>query len=102
MSSPPYCPRYTLEYSDMLVSTIAPRTGPRTVPTPHMKHIRKIGGIGCIGLGSDFDGISGNLEMGDAGKLPMLAHAMEREGFTPSEIEAVFCKNVLRVYKEVL
>ena len=68
----------------------------------HMKHIRKIGGIGCIGLGSDFDGISGNLEMGDAGKLPMLAHAMEREGFTPSEIEAVFCKNVLRVYKEVL
>ena len=37
-----------------------------------MKHIRKIGGIGCIGLGSDFDGISGNLEMGDAGKLPML------------------------------
>ena len=68
----------------------------------HMKHIRKIGGIGCIGLGSDFDGISGNLEMGDAGKLPMLAHAMEREGFTPSEIEAVFCKNVLRVYKDVL
>ena len=68
----------------------------------HMKHIRKIGGIGCIGLGSDFDGISGNLEMGDAGKLPMLAHAMEREGFTPLEIEAVFCKNVLRVYKEVL
>lgn len=44
-----------------------------------MKHIRKIGGIGCIGLGSDFDGISGNLEMGDAGKLPMLAHAMERK-----------------------
>ncbi len=68
----------------------------------HMKHIRKIGGIGCIGLGSAFDGISGNLEMGDAGKLPMLADAMEREGFTPSEIEAVFCKNVLRVYKDVL
>mgnify|MGYP000538567254 CR=1 FL=1 len=36
----------------------------------HMKHIRKIGGIGCIGLGSDFDGISGNLEMGGCGKAP--------------------------------
>ena len=40
--------------------------------------------------------------MGDAGKLPMLADAMEREGFTASEIEAVFCKNVLRVYKDIL
>lgn len=68
----------------------------------HMKHIRNIGGIGCIGLGSDFDGISGTLEMRDAGRLPMLADAMEKEGFTASEIEAVFYKNVLRVYKEVL
>ena len=39
--------------------------------------------------------------MGDAGKLPMLAHTMEREGFTP-QIEAVFCKVLLRVCKEVL
>lgn len=68
----------------------------------HMKHIRKTGGIGCMGLGSDFDGIGGELEMGDAGRLSMLADVMEKEGFTPSEIEAVFYKNVLRVYKEVL
>ena len=42
MSSPPYCPRYTLEYSDMLVSTIAPRTGPRTVPTPPITAVSTI------------------------------------------------------------
>ena len=23
----------------------------------HMKHMKQVGGIGCIGLGSDFDGI---------------------------------------------
>lgn len=68
----------------------------------HMKYIRKVGGIGCIGLGSDFDGIDGELEMKDASMLPLLAEAMKREGFSETEIEAVFHKNVLRLYKEIL
>lgn len=68
----------------------------------HMKHIRQVGGIQCIGLGSDFDGIDGALEMKDASCLGMLADAMETAGFTSTEIEAVFYKNVLRVYREVL
>lgn len=68
----------------------------------HMKHIRNVGGIECIGLGSDFDGIDCELEMGDASMVPMLAETMEREGFTGTEIEAVFYKNVLRVYRELL
>lgn len=68
----------------------------------HMKHMKKIGGIGCIGLGSDFDGIGGMLEMNSPEKLPMLEAAMGKAGFTESEIEAVFYKNVLRVYEELL
>ena len=68
----------------------------------HMKHIREIGGIGCIGLGSDFDGIDGTLEMKDCSYLPLLEAEMRKEGFTEDEIEAVFYKNVLRVYREVL
>lgn len=68
----------------------------------HMKHIRQIGGIECIGLGSDFDGIDGELELKDASRLGVLADAMWAAGFTSSEIEAVFYKNVLRVYREVL
>lgn len=68
----------------------------------HMKHIRRVGGIGCMGLGSDFDGIVCELEMKDASMLPALADAMKREGFAESEIEAVFYKNVLRVYREIL
>jgi len=68
----------------------------------HMKHMKKVGGIDCIGLGSDFDGISGNLDLSSAADLPLLEAAMRRSGFTTSEIEAVFHGNVLRLYKEVL
>ncbi len=68
----------------------------------HMKHMRKIGGIGCIGLGSDFDGISGVLDLSSAADLPLLEDGMRKAGFAPSEIEAVFHGNVLRLYKEVL
>lgn len=68
----------------------------------HMKHMQNIGGIGCIGLGSDFDGITGELEVKSAADLPLLETQMKYQGFTESEIEAVFYKNVLRVYKEIL
>ena len=68
----------------------------------HMKHMKKIGGIGCIGLGSDFDGIGGVLDLSSAADLPLLEDGMRKAGFTSSEIEAVFHGNVLRVYKEIL
>jgi membrane dipeptidase len=68
----------------------------------HMKHIKKVGGIQCIGLGSDFDGIDCPVEMKDPSELPKLEAAMRRAGFTEREIEAVFYENVLRVYREVL
>ncbi len=68
----------------------------------HMKHIRQIGGIECIGLGSDFDGISGELEVDSPAALYKIADEMSRQGFTGSEIDAVFYKNVLRVFTEIL
>ncbi|RGY99459.1 dipeptidase [Clostridium sp. AM58-1XD] len=68
----------------------------------HMKYIKNIGGIECIGLGSDFDGIDGQLEIDGPDKLPLLEHEMRKAGFTEREIEAVFCKNVLRLYRDVL
>lgn len=68
----------------------------------HIKHMKKIGGIGCIGLGSDFDGILSILEMGDCSGIGLLAQEMDRQGFTDGEIEAVFSQNVLRLYRELL
>ncbi len=68
----------------------------------HIQHVANVGGYECIGLGSDFDGIPLHKELSDASHMPVLADALEKEGFTHSQIEGIFYKNVLRVYKEVL
>lgn len=68
----------------------------------HMKHMKQVGGIGCIGLGTDFDGIVSIVEMGDCSGMQLLADEMRRQGFTQGETEAVFSGNVLRIYKELL
>lgn len=68
----------------------------------HMKHMKQIGGIGVIGLGSDFDGIGSTVEMKDCSGMQLLADEMAAQGFTIGEIEAVFHDNVLRVYRELL
>ena len=68
----------------------------------HISHIKEVGGIDCIGLGSDFDGISQNLELKDASYMPLLYKALQDASFTEEEIEKIFYKNVLRVYKDVL
>ncbi len=68
----------------------------------HMEHMKKIGGIECIGLGTDFDGIGSIVEMGDCSGMQMLADEMSAHGFTTGEIESVFSGNVLRLYQELL
>lgn len=68
----------------------------------HMQHMKAIAGIDCIGLGTDFDGIGSIVELKDCSGMQMLADEMSRQGFTTDEIEAVFSKNVLRLYRELL
>lgn len=68
----------------------------------HICHMIRVGGIGCVGLGSDFDGIDTNLEMSDCSKLNLLERELEKRKFTEEEKEAVFSQNVLRIYKEYL
>ena len=67
-----------------------------------LRYMRDTVGIDAIGLGSDFDGIGGELELSGAQDMPKLAEAMSLDGFRDEEIEKVFYKNVLRVYKTVL
>lgn len=68
----------------------------------HVRYIAGIAGTECIGLGSDFDGIDTNEAMPNATYLPMLEDALWRAGFGQAEIEGIFYKNVLRVYRELL
>ena len=67
-----------------------------------MKYIRNVGGIECIGLGSDFDGITGELEVDSPAAFWKIADEMHRQGFAASEIESVFYRNARRVFTEIL
>lgn len=68
----------------------------------HARHIADVGGIDCLGLGSDFDGIDTHEQLPDYSFLPVLADALSAAGFAPSEVEKIFCKNVLSLYRELL
>lgn len=68
----------------------------------HIRHIINVGGIETVGLGSDYDGTPLSFEMKSAADLPMLEQKLRDEKFREEEIEKIFYKNVLRVYREVL
>ena len=67
----------------------------------HIRHIADIGGIDCVGLGSDFDGIGNRLEIRDASGMQMLYEGLKKY-FNEEEIEKIFWKNVFRVYRETI
>lgn len=68
----------------------------------HVKHFIEIGGEDCIGIGTDFDGIGGHLEVGEPMQLSLLFDALEKAGITPRQIDKIASGNVLRVMKEVM
>lgn len=68
----------------------------------HILHIRNVGGIDCISLGSDFDGIDNAVEIKNASEFIKLERALNRNGISDDAIEKIFYKNALRVMKECL
>ena len=68
----------------------------------HINHIKNIGGIEVIALGTDFDGVKSTLEINDASKIQLLAEDLLKSGLTYDEVEKIFYKNAIRVYKELL
>lgn len=63
----------------------------------HIKHIRNVGGIEVLSLGSDFDGIENEVEIKDASQMGLLLERLEKENFSIDDIEKIFYKNSLRV-----
>ncbi len=68
----------------------------------HMRHVVNVGGIECLGLGSDFDGIPTKVEWNDAAGMEFLLEGMLRTGFTQTECDKICRDNVLRLYSECL
>lgn len=68
----------------------------------HAKHIAAAGGVDVLGLGSDFDGIDTHEELPGVQSMGNLWEALRKAGFTEGELDKIFYRNVLRVYKDTL
>lgn len=90
--------------ADFLIQFPAGVPNPGTVQAiaEHARHIVNTGGMECLGLGTDFDGIDTHEEVPDAGCMDRLFEQLKRSGFTESQIDRIFSENVLRLYREVL
>ncbi len=61
-----------------------------------------VGGLECAAIGTDFDGISGELEIPSADRMPGFFEALEQRGFTSRELEYICRRNAERVFREVI
>lgn len=68
----------------------------------HAKYITNLGGMDCLGLGSDFDGFTEQSELYDCSAMPLLSEALKKNGFSSSDVDKIFYQNVLNLYKEIL
>lgn len=71
-------------------------TSPRAIAKA-MRHVRDVGGINTVALGSDYDG-STTVRF-DTGKLVQVTQALLDEGFTPDEVRKAMGGNALRVIR---
>ncbi|GAC1431598.1 MAG: dipeptidase [Terriglobales bacterium] len=69
----------------------------------HIDHISKIAGVDHVGLGSDFDGVSGATPEGidSAADLPKITQALLERGYSSKDIKKILGGNLLRVFGEV-
>ena len=69
----------------------------------HIDHVAKVAGIDHVGLGSDFDGVWGQLPEGletPAG-LPHITAELMARGYSAEDCRKVLGGNLLRVFREV-
>lgn len=68
----------------------------------HIDHAVRIAGIDHVGIGSDFDGISGPPNgLDDVSKMPALIAVLLERGYTEGELKKILGENHLRVIREV-
>jgi membrane dipeptidase len=76
---------------------------PLSILIDHIDHIAKVAGIDHVGLGSDFDGISGQLPEGlnSPADLPKITEALMARGYSAEDCRKILGGNLLRVFREV-
>jgi membrane dipeptidase len=76
---------------------------PLSMLIDHIDHIAKVAGVDHVGLGSDFDGVFGQLPEGmdSAADLPKITEALMARGYTAEDCRKILGGNLLRVFREV-
>ena len=76
---------------------------PFKVLIDHIDHIAKIAGVDHVGLGSDFDGVSGATPRGmdSAADLPKITQALLDRGYSAEDIKKILGGNLLHVFRQV-
>lgn len=69
----------------------------------NIDHIAKVAGVDHVGLGSDFDGVDGQLPQGidSPADLPKITAALMARGYTAEDCRKILGGNLLRVFREV-
>jgi membrane dipeptidase len=69
----------------------------------HIDHIAKVAGVDHVGLGSDFDGVSGATPQGidSAADLPKITEALLDRGYSAEDIHKILGGNLMCVFREV-
>jgi membrane dipeptidase len=68
----------------------------------HIDHAVKIAGIDHVGIGSDFDGVSGPPNgLDDVSRMPALIAALLERGYSDRDLKKILGENTLRVIREV-
>lgn len=68
----------------------------------HIEHIASVGGVDCVALGSDFDGMGQDAYPHGLccwHDMPRLISAMESAGFSENDIRKIACDNLLNYMK---
>ena len=87
-------------YPSFLNEDIRCPEGTIDIMARHVLHMINTGGIECVAIGTDFDGIDGNLEINEPTKVDLLFARLKREGISDSQLEKIAFGNAIRVIKE--
>lgn len=67
----------------------------------HARHLADVGGLCCVALGTDFDGIRGTFDVGSPDKMDLLFTALKKVGFTQDQVEQIAWGNAQRLIRDV-
>ncbi|MCP4705815.1 MAG: membrane dipeptidase [candidate division Zixibacteria bacterium] len=77
------------------------RTSVKTV-VDHIDYIINLGGIECVAIGSDFDGMSNPpLGLEDCTGMPNITNELLERGYKENEVKKIMGGNFMRLFKDV-